>query len=316
MQLAGATLGLLFIPAILTQVGEEAIRQLPLAIAQQRELAIDLRDRNFEAAETLVLEEATKHPSSAALFVFAGRVFFLDHKYSKSVIAFSRAEKLAALSEPDRFTLAMAFLAIERQDWAKLQLEKLRADHPESALYVYWLGKLDFDQQNLAGAVEKFETAILLDPMFVRAHDMLGVSKEIGGKEIEATLHHERAVHLNRSSAAPSPWPPLNYGTMLVRTGDLEHAESLLREAVRYDSTLAEAHYQLGSCLERKHQYEEARSEYRRSLDLNPAAPAPWYALARTLRMEGRSAEADQAAAEFKKRSGSNKKPTLPADRQ
>jgi tetratricopeptide (TPR) repeat protein len=306
---------LLIISAILAQVGEEAIRRLPLPIAQQRELAIDLRDRHFEAAETLLLEAAAKHPGSAAVFVFAGRVFFLDHKYSNSIIAFSKAEKLAALGEPDRFTLAMAFLAIKRQDWAKLQLEKLRSDHPDSALYVYWLGKLDFDQQNLPGAIEKFETAIRLDPSLVRAHDMLGVSKEIGGKEVEAIRHHERAVQLNRSSTSPSPWPPLNYGTMLVRSGDLERAESLLREAVRYDSNLAEGHYQLGICLERKHQYEEARSEYRRAVDLNPAAPATWYALARTLRIEGRSAEADQAAAEFKKRSGSGKKPNVPADR-
>jgi hypothetical protein len=42
-------------------------------------------------------------------------VFFLDHKYANSVVAYSKAEKLAALSEPDQFTMAMAF---EQLHWA------------------------------------------------------------------------------------------------------------------------------------------------------------------------------------------------------
>jgi tetratricopeptide (TPR) repeat protein len=299
---------LVLVSASLPQVGDGAVSRLPIDAAEKRRLAADLRHRRFEAAETLLLKEANKQPKAAALFAFAGRVFFLDRKYTNCVIAYSKAEKLAPLGELDQFTMAMAFLAIERQDWAKLQLEKLHSDHPADARYVYWLGKLDFDQQNLPEAIEKFETAIRLDPLFVKALDMLGVSEEIGGKDAEAIRHHERAVDLNRWSVSPSPWPPLNYGIMLVRVGDLASAEPLLREALNYDPDLAEAHYRLGTCLEKKNRYEDAGAEYIRASELDPTAPAPWYALSRTLRTEGRVAEAERAAAEFKRRSEVSKR--------
>jgi len=167
------------------------MRAVPIGAAQQRRLIADLRAGQFEAAETLLVSETEKQPSAAALFAFAGRVFFLDKKYPNCAIAYSKADRLIPLAAPDRFTLSMAFLALRRQDWARREFERLRSEYPGEALYAYWLGKLDFDGQDLRAAMQNFEAAIRLDPSFVKAHDMLAVAEGVDGREEEAADAHE-----------------------------------------------------------------------------------------------------------------------------
>jgi tetratricopeptide (TPR) repeat protein len=200
----------------------------------------------------------------------------------------------------------MAFLA-RRQDWARRELERLRAEYSGEALYAYWLGKLDFDGQDLRAAAQNFEAAIRLDPSFVKAHDMLAVAEGVDGREEEAAARHRAAVALNRKSVKPSAWPPLNYGILLTRTNQARAAEPLLREALRYEPKLAEAHYRLAACLEKQSKNADAREEYARAAELDPLMPEPWYGLARISRAEGREAEDVQAMAEFEERTAAKK---------
>ena len=197
----------------------------------------------------------------------------------------------------------MAFAAMKRSDWARPELERLREADQKNALYVYWLGKLDFEDQQLPRATARFEEAIRMDPGLVKAHDMLGVAKQVAGQYDAAAKSFEEAVRLNRRAASPSAWPPLDYGSLLLDERKLAEAEALLREAVRYEPKLSKAHYKLGTSLELQNKTQEAISELKLSASLDASSPEPWYALARIYRHQGREAEAESAIAEFKKHS-------------
>jgi tetratricopeptide (TPR) repeat protein len=285
------------------------ISGLPLTAESKTRIESALKERRYTEAEALLVQEAERKPESRPLLTFLGRVFFLDNKFLNCATALSKAERIAPLIAADRFTLAMAFIGMKHPDWARAELEKLRQSDAKNALYLYWLGKLDFDDQNLPAAVQKFEQAIQLDPGLVKAHDMLGVSREMAGKYDEAGRHFEDAIRLNRKSPAPSAWPPLDYGSMLLKTGEPAGAEAYLREAVRYDPKLAKARYRLGSALQKLGRADEAIAELNQAAALDPADPEPWYALARIYRQQNRSKEADQAIEEFQKRSRNGKSP-------
>ena len=284
--------------------------QLPLEPVAKRVVEQALQERRYDRAETLLIQEIQKKPDARELLTFLGKVFFLDGKFLNCAVAMSKADKLEPLSPEDRFTLGMAFLAIKRADWARPELEKLHLANPKNALYVYWLGKMDFEDQKLPTAIARFEEAIRLDPGLVKARDMLGVSKEVAGQDEEAAKSFEEAVRLNRQAASPSAWPPLDYGSMLLKARKLPEAEPYLREAVRYEPKLAKAHYRLGSLLELQNRIEDAIAELSRAAALDPVDSAPWYALARIYRRQGRQDDAEKADAEFKKRSAVEKSVT------
>jgi tetratricopeptide (TPR) repeat protein len=76
---------------------------------------------------------------------------------------------LQPLEERDRFTLAMAYISLERPAWARPELEKLAEVSPRNPLYPYWQGRLEYDGQNVPAAVAKFEKVIAVDPEFMKA---------------------------------------------------------------------------------------------------------------------------------------------------
>lgn len=281
---------------------------LPLTPQRRAEFEEAMKARDYARAETLLVEAIEENPKSPELLKLAGGVFFLDGQYLNAAIAFKKAEKLAPLDEPNRFTLAMAYIALDRGDWARPELEKLAGANPESSLYVYWLARLDYDDQKFAAAVEKLNKAIALKPDFMKAHDNLGLNLEALGKYDDAAHSYEQANRLNREQKPSSPWPPLNFGIMLLKLGKLEAAEACLRESLEYDPKFAEARYRLGMLLEKQGKQTEAIQEFTQAASLDPTYPEPQYALARIYRQIGDMENARIALKEFQKRKNKKKR--------
>lgn len=73
---------------------------------------------------------------------------------------------------------------------------------------------------------------------------------------------------LSRADAVlDKPHALLGDGVSLVVEGKFAQAEKPLREALRIDPTLPEAHYNLGVVLRNEGRYDEAIAEYHRALD-------------------------------------------------
>lgn len=291
-------------PTVAVQ-GQDSIPVLPLdgtldALAldpsERQPIESALKSHDYPSAESALLQSATKHPEVPLIYNYLGRIFFVDGKYLNAAIALKKAEVKQPLSEKDRFTLAMAYVAVDHPDWARPELEKLTQVDPRNPLYPYWQGRLDYDKQSFSQAVTWFEKAIALDSDFMKAYDNLGLCLESLGKFDEAIQQYQHAIRLNREHNTHSAWPSLNLGTLLVKLNRLEEAEPLFKESVQYDPNFAQAHYQFGVLLGKQNKTAPAVEELQRAATLDPAYSQPHYALARVYRQAG---EIEQAKREL-----------------
>jgi tetratricopeptide (TPR) repeat protein len=278
-----------------------SIRRSSLDPARRDELEKAFVARDYKRAETLLIEEIDRNPGSAELLTLAAGIFFLDGEYLNSAIAYKKAEAIWPLDERSRFTLAMAYIKLNRSDWARLELEKLAAAVPQSPLYLYWLARLDYDAQRYNEAIAKLRKVIELDPKMVRAYDNLGLCYDFLGKFDEAIGYYRKAIELNRLQAQPSPWPHLNLAVVLIARGNPAEAEGLLREALRYDPKLPQAHYQLGVLLEKRGNYSDAIRSLKQAADLDPTYPEPHYTLSRIYQKLGDKDKARESVEQFQK---------------
>ncbi len=260
-----------------------------------------LRARAYDRAETLLLEAVEREPQSPELLRALGGVLFVRGRPLNAAVAFKKAQALAPLDEGSRFTLAMAYVAMGRRDWARPELRSLAEGAPRNPQYIYWIARLDYDDGQYAAAVDGQLRVLALDPGFVRAHDNLGLGYEALGRNDEAQRSYESAVRLNRDLKSPSPWPALNLGLLLSRLDRLDEAEALFRESLRSNPRFAQGHYQLGVVLEKKNRPAEASAELEEAARLDPSYSEPQYALARLYRRNGEVEKADRALERFQK---------------
>jgi len=279
----------------------ESIQVDLLDPARRTALEEALKSRNYTGAEKILVEEIERKPKSPQLLALLGNIFFLDRKYLNSASAFLKAQALSPLDERSRFTLAMAYVVMNRPDWARPVLEKLVETNPKNVIYPYWLARLDYSAQQFSTAISKLEKVLELDPEFVRARDNLGLCYEALGRYEEAITSYQEAVRLNRQKPQNSPWPPLNLGTLLLKLGKIEEAETYFRESLRYDSRLPQTHYQLGLFLEKQERNEEAIRELKQASAYDPSYAEPQYALARIYRRIGDNMNAEVALNTFQK---------------
>ena len=260
-----------------------------------------LQSRDWPRAEESLAAAIEQSPKAVDLLKLLGRVFLIDRKPLNAAVALKKAEAIEPLDPGSRFTLALAYISLKRGDWARPELERLAAGDPGNITYQYWLGRLDYDAGQYAAAIRRYERVIAKDPSFVRAYDNLGLSYEALNQTDQAVAQYRKAVELNRRAAAPDGWPALNLGKLLRTRGDVDEAEALFREALRYNPGFAQAHYQLGVLLEHRGQIDEATAELMKAVELDPEYADPHYALMRIYQRLGRTADAERALATFKR---------------
>jgi len=284
------------------QQGHAAILEnLPLDAEKRATLEGALKARQYKQAEDLLVKEIDRDPKSCPLLTLLARVFFLDGKYLNCAIAMKKADAVSPLKDPERFTLALAYIILNHRDWARPELEKLAAADPASPLYPYWLGRIDYDGRQYRAAVVKFQKALEVNPDFMKAYDNLGLSYEGLGEYDNAINIYRKAVDLNRKKAAPSPWPPLNLGALLVKLGRFPEAEASLKESLQYAPRFPTAHYQMGLLLDRQGQELKALEELRQAAENDPSYPDPHYLMTQIYQRLGEKEQADSERATFQK---------------
>ena len=275
----------------------ERIRHAPLAEERKVALAAAYSKKDIAGVEGILAGSG-----AAELATLLGAIEFVDGRAIQAVAAFRRADALTPLDDHDRFTLAMALVNLGDVRGARPELARLNGVHPNEPIYLYWLARLDYGQRLYDEAVAKLKKVIELDPGSVRGYDNLGLCYDMMGRGEEARTAFDKAVALNRKVAAPSPWPPHNLGALLLRLQKFHEAEDSLREALKYDPRFAPAHYHLGRALEGEGRNEEAVGAYKWAAEMDGKMPEPLYSLARLYRRMGRSSEAANALAEYKRR--------------
>ena len=274
---------------------------LPLDPERRVELEKAVGSRDFARAENLLLQEVGKNPKSPALLATLGGIFFLDGHYLQCAIALKKAEALSPLDDRNRFTLALAYITLNHGNWARPELEKLAQANAQNPLYTYWLGRLDYDDMRFEAAITRFRKVLELDPRFMKGYDNLGLCYEALGRSEEAIHTYQAALRLNRDQPSPSPWPPLNLGTLLVKLGRLDEGKTALEEVLRYEPQFPRAHYQMGLLLEKEGKDSAAIEELKLAAKYDPTFPDPYYSLGRIYQRSGDKQSADAAFTTFQK---------------
>jgi tetratricopeptide (TPR) repeat protein len=312
-------LGIRLVPFIIAAVvwaqNDGIYGRLRRALAKSGEgeaAAVELSKKHYaQVEEMLDRAKGLDETSSAELLSLQGALAFLDGSIKLSVLHFQEAAALAPLGEGDAFTLAMALAKLGDDGGSRHVLAQLSQKHPEHALYVYWLGRLDYDQRRYEEAVERLKKAVELDPNSARFWDSLGLAYDMQGQMEQAHEAFEKAVSLNRAQLRLSPWPPHDLGYWLLRMDRPKEAEAALREALRYDAKLAPAHYHLGRTLEKEGRDAEAIDEYRAAVSNDVSSADACYSLATLYRKLHRNAEANAMFAEYRKRREAQAPPAL-----
>jgi tetratricopeptide (TPR) repeat protein len=283
----------------------ERIRNSHLPTEQREEVARSFAAKDYAHVEDVLARQAAAAETAAIgaeLRALAGAVEFVHGRMERSALAYGQSDAMAPLSDPDRFTWAMALVNLGDSTAAQSQLSRLSDSHPNSPLYLYWLARIDYDRRLYAEAVAKLKRVVILDPEWARAYDSLGLALDMLDQPGEAREAFLKAVELNRKLASPSGWPPHNLGALLLRLQQLKEAESALRESLRYDPSFAMAHYHLGRALEGEGRDSEAMDEYRAATSHDPVVVEAFYSLGLLCRRHERGPEADAAFAEYKRR--------------
>ena len=275
-----------------------------------------LSAKNFARVEELLAEvQAPDRPGRAELLSLQGAVAFLAGNMSAAVKAFDQASQFAPLKDADSFTLAMALVQLRDEPRARSVIASLSKKHPDRALYLYWLGKIDYNDRRYDEAVQKLKKASDLDPGSARVWDSLGLAFDMQGQMEQALEAFEKAATLNRSQSHPSPWPPHDLGYLLLRMDKPNEAVAALRESVGYDGNLAQSHYHLGRALEKEGRETDAVNEYVSAVADDRQAPDACYSLGMLYRKLHRNKEAGAMFAEFKKRKEAQTVPDLTRQR-
>jgi len=284
-----------------------SLAELQLEPSRRDELESALKHRDYKRAETILLEETQRAPKSARtakLYTLAGHILFLDGQYLNSAIAWKKAEAIAPLNDQTRFSLAMAYLRLNRQDWGRDELQRLSRGDPQNPLYLYWLARLDYDARAYTTAISKLQRVIELDPNMMRAYNSLGLCFDSSGRFDEAIQSFTHAIELNRRQKQPSAWPPLNLAVSLISLNRFGEADLRLHQALSYNPEFPQAHYQLGRVLEKEGKLEGAIAPLQRAIELDPSYPEPHYTLGRIYERQGKREEAQEQMEKFKKLKG------------
>ena len=306
-------------PGASSQVSSEhEIFALDLSPVRRDELSKALRVRDFKKAEIILVDEANRDPNSlrsARLLEFAGGIFFLDGNYVNSAIAWEKAKAIAPLNERSRFTLAMAYIRLHRPQWARRELQPLASDQSRNPLYLYWVARLDYDEQKYGEAIEKLIKVTELDPQMTRAYDLLGLCYDYLGRLQDAIANFTRSVELNQAQTTPSPWPNLDMAICQIEVGDLAGAETNLHQAIGYDPHLAQAHYNIGRVLDKRGKYLEAVEALKTAIVLDRQYPEPHYLLGRIYQRLGKPDLAKTESERFQQLRTAQSEPTNEASR-
>jgi protein O-mannosyl-transferase len=142
-----------------------------------------------------------------------------------------------------------------------------------------------------AEAVEWYQRALGVRPVYPEAHSNLGVALMAMGRVPEAIEHYREALRV---------WPDYafarnNLGTALASLGNVNEAMRQYREALRIRPDYAEAHNNLATLLASTGDVREAITEHEAALRIRPDYARAHHDLGVTLASAGRHREAIEA---------------------
>jgi tetratricopeptide (TPR) repeat protein len=156
-----------------------------------------------------------------------------------------------------------------RFEGAEATLTKALALAPDHALAHLWIGAVQIYTNRASQGAAECERALVLDRNLALAHGFIGLAKIMCGRPEETELHLRGALRLSPSDIRLQLWKHL-LGVGKLHLGGDEEAAAHFRRSIEIDRNTNITHFYLAATLALLGELDEARSEVRSGLSLNP----------------------------------------------
>lgn len=123
-------------------------------------------------------------------------------------------------------------------------------------------------KKDAAGSLAQFTRATTAFPGYYEAHYQMGIAHVVLGQTAEAERDFQKAIDL---SEGRYPAAQFGFGLLLCQRQQFAEAEPIIRKGLELDTNSARGHYALARALLGQARIEEAESNARQAIFLNPA---------------------------------------------
>ncbi|HSF16171.1 MAG TPA: tetratricopeptide repeat protein [Vicinamibacteria bacterium] len=232
-----------------------------------------LAEGNLKAAETLFRELASRSPEDSRASYYLGITLARQDRTEEAVEALENARRHATGPNPSLFyELGTAYSRIERWQEAEDLLRQATDLAPAEAAMRLQLGWVYYSKLEGEKARAEFERVIATSPS-AKAFLYLGMT-EIGlGRNEPAVRALRQAIRLDAGLLDAH----LALGKVLTRAGRDEEAIPVLARALEIDERSAEAHFGLGLIAVRRGDLESASRSFEVAIEAEPGHLQAWY---------------------------------------
>ena len=152
---------------------------------------------------------------------------------------------------------------------AEAEIARVLALRPNDAQAHEFMGGILVETKRAEQGIAEFKRALVLDPNLANAHGLMGLAKVFVGHPEETGAHENEALRLSpRDSFA---WLWLHFaGAAKVYLGREEEGVALFRRSLEINRTNPLTHFFLAATLANLGRLEEARTEAKAGLALDP----------------------------------------------
>jgi tetratricopeptide (TPR) repeat protein len=250
---------------------EEGLRQYPGDFWLHFNLGTMCRKERADARIGAYRAALAIRPSTPAVFVNLGSVFYELKEYDAAIAEYKAAILLAPKFAPLHNNLGNVFYRKKEYDAAiAAYKEAIRLDPIDAAPH-NGLGLVFHDKKEYDAAIAEYKEAVRLYPKYAQPHYNLG-NVFADTKEYDAAIaEYKEAIRLDAKDALPHN----GLGNVFRYKKEYDAAIAEYKEAIRLDPKYAQPHNGLGIVFSAKKEYDAAIAEYKEAIRLDPKYALP-----------------------------------------
>jgi tetratricopeptide (TPR) repeat protein len=237
-------------------------------------------------------------PACAEDWLSVGLQQLAAHQFAEAESSFKRVINADRNDAEAYKALGRAELELKKYNEAYHAWLKAEQLNPKDAKTKYYLGRLFYEADFPNEAAAWLRQALKLAPHDYAAMTYLGLSAEALSYGDVALKLYGKAIAESETAQSPYPWAFLSLGKLLQKHGDPEQAFKILEQGSR---ECPEAHElsAFGQLLMARDQQARAEQVLRQAIKLDPTLSEAHYRLALLLEASGRAPEAKTEMAAF-----------------
>ncbi|HEV7860884.1 MAG TPA: tetratricopeptide repeat protein [Pyrinomonadaceae bacterium] len=247
------------------------------------------KSESYREAVTPLENELRAHPSNLAVKQLLGLSYFMTEVYPKASTLLT--EVIAA--KPDEtalyYPLSLSLAREGKMEASKGVIERMVLKGGDSPQFHILLGRVYYEQNEIARALEELRAALTLDRRTLLAHFYTGLIYLKSGKLDEAAREFEAELSLNSGDVQAM----YHLGYVSIARGETERGIKLLREVIGLKPEFGDARFELGKALLQQGDLKGALESLELAAKLEPDQAHVHYQLGRAYLAAGRQAEGE-----------------------